>query len=173
MERFYLQVGQIVKPHGVNGELGVLNLTERPDMRFVPGNSLLAGPDERRLERLLIETARPYRQGFLVRFQGVDDRNEAEAMRGWGLFIESSEAAEPEPDRWYHHDLVGMRLVETDGREAGVVVAVVELPGHDLLEVRSADGRRFMTPMVREIVREVDLEAGIIKVSLPEGLQDL
>ena len=173
MEHKFLQVGQIVKPHGVIGELGVISLTERPDLRFLPGNSLFAGPDESHLEEVVLEAVRPYRQGFLVFFKGVRDRDVAERLRGWRLYIESAEAAEPEEESWYHHELIGLRVLEMDGREVGVVEGVMEVPGHDLLEVKGAEGRRFMAPMVKEIVREVNLESGFLRVSLPEGLEEL
>ncbi|MCE5270482.1 ribosome maturation factor RimM [bacterium] len=171
--RLFLQVGQIVKPHGVRGELGIICLTERPDLRFVPGAVLLAGPRENALKPLSIESVRPYRQGFLVCFEGVTDLDRAEAMRGWGLFIDSTEAAETEDDAWYHHELIGLEVVRQDGSPAGRVESVMEMPGQDLLEIKRPDGRSFMVPMVAEFVLAVDLEANRLTVRLPEGLEEL
>jgi len=173
MDSQYLQVGQIVKPHGVNGELGIICLTERPDLRFIPGTELLAGPRESALQPVVIESVRPYRQGFLVCFDGVTDRDRAEAMRGWGLYIGADEAAETEEDAWYHHELIGLAVVREDGTPAGQVESVMEMPGQDLLEVKRPDGRSFMVPMVAEFVLAVDLDAGRLTVRLPEGLEEL
>lgn len=173
MERIYLQVGQIVKPHGVRGELGILNLTERPDLRFAPGVCLLAGPRPEALKPVIIESVRPYRQGVLAFIQGVTGREQAEAMRGWGLYIDADEAAEPEEDAYYHHELIGLTVVREDGSVAGQVESVMEMPGHDLLEVVRPDGRRFMAPMVEEIVLKIDMKAGRVTVRLPDGLEEL
>ncbi len=173
MESLYLQVGQIVKPHGVRGELGILNLSERPDLRFAPGTCLLAGPRKDALKPVIIESVRPYRQGFLVYIQGVTGRDQAEAMRGWGLYIDADEAAEPEEDAYYHHELIGLAVVREDGSVAGRVEGVMEMPGHDLLEIVRPDGRRFMAPMAAEIVLKIDLEAGRVTVRLPDGLEEL
>jgi 16S rRNA processing protein RimM len=173
MKQRYLQVGQIVKPHGIRGELGVKSLTERPDLRFQPGNELLAGPDEGTLGRVKILSARPHKLGFLAVFESVEDREAAEAMRGWGLFIREEEAAELDPDRYYHHQLVGLNVLDEDRAVLGRVGGIVEMPANDLLEVESVDGGKFLVPMVDEIVRRVDIEAGTLTVRLPEGLREL
>ena len=173
MNRPYLQVGRIIKPHGVHGEVGVKSLTERPDLRFRPGEELLLGPDESNLEPVTLRSVRSYKEGYLVFFESITDRNAAERMRGWQLFISSDQVPEPGEGRYYHHQLIGLAVQDESGSILGRVSRVLEHPGQDLLEVTLSKGKRVLMPMVQEIVLEVNLDQETLTVSPPEGLLDL
>jgi len=175
MKKLFLQVGEIIKPHGVHGEVGVKSLTERPDLRFRPGEKLWLGPDADNLEPVTLSSVRIYKQGYLVLFESVTDRNAVEGMRRWKLFIPAEQAAEPEEGRFYHHQLIGLSVLDESGGVIGRVSMVIENPGQDLLEVRlsSQSGKQVLLPLVEEIVREINLGAGTLTVHLPEGLLDI
>ncbi|MBN2288745.1 MAG: ribosome maturation factor RimM [Candidatus Glassbacteria bacterium] len=175
MKRLFLQVGVIIKPHGIRGEVGVKSLTERPDLRFRPEEKLWLGPDEDHLEQVSVRSARTHKQGYLVHLDSYDDRNAVEGIRGWKLFIPIEQAAEPGEGRFYHHQLIGLSVLDEDGTVVGRVSRVVENPGQDLLEVGLAgrDEKKALVPLVGEIVREVDPEAGTLTVRLPQGLLDI
>ena len=168
----FLLVGQIIKPHGIRGELGVKSLTERPDLRFRPEAPLFLGPDENNLQRVVLSSVRPYKQGYLVRFKSFEDRNAVEPMRGWFLYVETKEVPELEQGRYYHHQLIGLEVEDENGSRLGRVCAIIEIEPHDLLEIESPRGK-FLLPMVDEFVLEVDLEAGKLRVRPPEGIMDI
>ena len=126
-EAEYLLVGQIVKPHGIRGEVGVKSLTERPDLRFQPGSELYIGPDQSSLQKIAISAARPFKKGYLVTFESIETRNQAERIREWSLYILRQDAAKPEEDAYYHHELIGLILEDDKGNELGRVRAVLEL----------------------------------------------
>lgn len=130
--------------------------------RFVVG--MVVRLDDGR--ELTIRSVRAHQQRMLVRFEGVDDRNGAEALRGRSLRAEALDAA-PEGEVWVH-ELVGARVHTLDGADLGLVRAVVANPAHDLLEL---DGG-LLVPMVfvREIEPGPDRGTGLIRVDLPEGL---
>ncbi|MEA1996302.1 MAG: ribosome maturation factor RimM [Gemmatimonadota bacterium] len=169
----FLLIGRIVKPHGIRGELGVISLTEWPDLRFQPGAELFIGPDEKSLSETVIDSVRPYRQGYLVLLDICPDRSAAEALRGWNLYISSSEAPEPSPGSYYHHELLGLAVRDEAGNELGRVSAILDTPAHDLLEVETRVRKKFLLPMVDEFILEVDLKQGALYVHLPEGLTDI
>lgn len=169
----YLLVGYIVKPHGVRGEVGVKSLTEHPGRRFRAGSKLLAGSDTASLRPCEVESARPFRQGYLVRFSGVTDRDTAESLRGLELYIPASEVSAAGEDEYYHHDLIGMAVEDERGRMLGKVGAVIEVAPYGMLEVEKEDGGSFLLPLVDEMVSEVDTDAEKIRVVLPEGLMEL
>jgi len=81
MKRFFLQVGEIIKPHGVHGEVGVKSVTERPDLRFRPGGELWLGPDEDHLEPVILRSVRKHKQGYLIFFESISDRTSVHEMR--------------------------------------------------------------------------------------------
>jgi 16S rRNA processing protein RimM len=169
----FLLVGRIRKPHGVRGELFVWLETDRPAEVFVPGRVLwfedaLEGPD-----RLTIERARPFKDGFLIKPSEFGVRNEAlESLRGRPLHIRRSEAAPLDADEVFRHDLIGLRVIAA-GEVVGTVHDVLDTPGPDLLEVRRAGRPELLIPFVREMVVRVDPAEGVLEIAPPEGLLEL
>lgn len=163
----------MVKPHGIKGELGIRSLTEHPDLRFAPGATLLLGPDEAQLRPAEVERSRPFKNGYLLKLVACTDRDRAEELRGWGLYIPVAEAEPLEEGSYYHHQLIGMRVRDERHGLLGTVVAVVETPAHDLLEIESPAGKSFYLPLVDEFVRGVDTVAGVIETGVPRELTEL
>jgi len=173
----FLAVGHLTRAHGIQGELFVASLTDHPEGTFAPGVVLRLGdasgmePDPD-LPPLRVAGARPFKDGWLVEFGGVESRSEAEALRGRYLLRAVSELEPPGEGECYQHDLVGLEVVTADGRRVGVVREIYELAPADLLEVEG-EGREYLIPFREEIVVCVDLEAGRLVVDPPEGLLDL
>jgi 16S rRNA processing protein RimM len=119
-----LEVGRIVKPHGIRGEVIVDLVSNRPEQRLAAGNVLYSdrGPLE-------VISARPHQGRWIVVFAGQPDRNAAEALRGavlWG------EPLEEEGALWVH-ELIGAEVVDLTGRSYGPVEAVEANAASDLL----------------------------------------
>lgn len=159
-----LLAGEIGKPHGLAGEVYVVVISDDPQ-RFAPGSELLH--DDGRV--LIVEASRAHGDRFLVRFEGIDTREEAMLLRG-SLYIEAGQQRALEPDEYWHDDLVGCS-VEVDGTTIGPVTAVLTGSMQDLLQVETAGGPRLI-PLVRQIVIAVDTAAKQIVVDPPEGLLD-
>lgn len=171
----FLLVGTVRKPHGIRGELFVGAETDRPDVVFRAGRVLTLGDAHGRPtgETLTIERARPFKGGVLLKLEGHSGRDEViEALRGRPLLIPETEAAALQEDEVFFHDLVGLRVV-ADGEPVGTVREVLELPASEMLVVRRPDGREAMVPFVRELVRRVDVAAGVLEIAPPEGLLEL
>jgi len=118
-----------------------------------------------------VSSARLHQGRLLLRFTGVDDRGTAEPLRGSLLSIPAEAARELEPDEFWRHQLVGLALVDSEGRGRGVVSDVLPGAAHDLLMVRRPDGETVLVPAVAALVR-VELEAGRIVVEALPGLLD-
>ena len=115
-----LVVGRVGRAHGVKGEVTVEVRTDEPETRLAPGSVLLTDPPER--GPLTVRTAHVHSGRLLVRFDGVDDRTAAEALRGTLLLVDVDPAAPPdEDDAWYDHQLVGLAVVDTGGAAVGEV----------------------------------------------------
>ena len=101
--------------------------------------------------------------------EGVTDRNQAESLVRAILLVETDLAASPpEPEAWYDHQLVGLK-VERDENLIGEVVRVDHLPGQDLLVIKTAEAE-VLLPFVKAFVPEVDTDAGKISITPPGGL---
>jgi 16S rRNA processing protein RimM len=162
-----LEVGRIVKAHGIRGEVVVEAVSNRPE-RFRPGSVLFAGD-----RALVIRTAsvhggpnapgRVTRTRWIVAFDGVPDRNEAERMRGTVLSGDAFDRGDDAGELWVH-ELVGAEVVDPAGRALGRVTAVEANPASDLLVL---DGQGLV-PMVFV----VETAPGRVVIDPPPGLLD-
>lgn len=158
-----LLAGQVGKPHGIAGEVYVVPISDDA-RRFEPG-SVLQREDG---TPLVVESARQHTNRFLVKFEGIDTRDEAETLRG-PLFVPVEEARALEDDEYWPHELEGCDVVTPDGNHVGTVAGVVTGTAQDLLEVATDRGSRLV-PLVKEIVTRVDVAARAVTVDPPEGL---
>lgn len=176
-EPSYLVVGHLNKAHGTKGELFVWPLTDHPEGTFAPGVVLYLGdqtgnqPDPER-PSLVVESARPFRRGYLVRLRGIYDRDAAELLRDRYLLRPVEELAPVEEGEVFYHQLLGLTVRTVGGEEVGRIVEVYELRPADLLEIRGETKTHYL-PFLASIVRELDLEEGVMVVDLPEGLLEL
>jgi len=166
-----LVVGRVARPHGVRGELVVDVRTDEPEQRFAAGVSLAATLRSGERSTLVVVVARPHGARLLVRFDAVADRYAAEALRGALLTVDSSELAAPSgPDEFYDHQLEGLSAQLADGTVVGTVTEVVHGPGGELLAIAREGRQEALVPFVRAIVPTVDLDAGRIVLTPPDGL---
>ena len=166
-----LVVGRIGHAHGVKGEVSVEVRTDDPDRRFAAGSTLATDPPER--GPLTIVGTRPHHGRLLVRFEGVADRNAAEALRGALLVVDAASAGDTDDGEWWDHDLIGLAAVLPGGNPLGTVNDVIHVPGPPLLAIVTDEGRELLVPFVAEIVPEVDVTAGRLVVDPPPGLLEL
>jgi 16S rRNA processing protein RimM len=186
-----LVVGVIGRPHGIQGEVLVTVRTDEPEARFTAGSVFTTEvPRDRRVntgtaasapavpyrvpEKLTLESVRWHQGRVIARFDGVDDRNVAEALRGVLLQVDSSTVATPDdPDEFLDHQLVGLRVEAPDGTLLGSVARIDHAPAADLIVLAKAGGGTALVPFVTAMIPTVDLAAGRMIADLPEGLLDL
>ncbi|WP_028569205.1 ribosome maturation factor RimM [Salinispora tropica] len=179
-----LVVGRIGKPHGIRGEVTVEVRTDEPETRFAPGSVLRTEPGAnvpahpgvyRVPGELTVEAAR-WHQGrvLLVTFEGVLDRNVAEALRGTLVGVDRADVAPPtDPEEFHDHQLVGLAVVTSAGERLGEIARIDHAPAADLLVLRRPGRRDVLIPFVQAIVPEIDLAGGRVVVDPPGGLLDL
>ncbi|MGN6333905.1 MAG: ribosome maturation factor RimM [Motilibacteraceae bacterium] len=164
-----LVVGRIGRAHGIRGEVTVEVRTDDPERRLAPGAVLATDPPER--GPLTVATGKVHSGRLLLRFEGVQDRNGAEALRDTLLVAEVDPEESPEdPEEFYDHQLVGLDVVTVQGEHVGEVAEMLHLPAQDLVAVRRPDGREVLVPFVAAIVPTVDLEAQRMVIDPPPGL---
>ncbi len=155
-------VGSFGKAHGLIGEIKFYPLVD--GAWFVPGLELMVDDTV-----YVIDQVRPHQDHLLVRFSGVSNREEAEAFRNRTAWSADPPALE-ESEYWLE-DLVGLAVVDVEGKEAGTVVEVISGPAQARLVIDGPDGS-FELPFVTELVPDVDVAAGWITIDPPHGLRD-
>ncbi len=161
-------VGVVTGPQGVGGALRVKSFTARPEDIAAYG-PLADETGRRHFELRLIGTAK----GVLIaRLSGVEDRDRAEALRGLRLYLPRSALPPPEPEEYYHADLIGLAAVLGDGTPLGRVRAVHDFGAGDTLEIERPGAPPAMVPFTRTVVPVVEIDAGRLVVEPPPGLLD-
>lgn len=164
-----LAVARIGRPHGIKGEATVELFTDQPEARFIIGNRLES--DSTSHPYLEVTSARNHKGIWLLGFKGIVNRNEIERLRGCRLFADVEIDQESDDGSYHVEQLIGASVVTEAGIRLGMVSDVLNLPGQDLLQVETAQGERLI-PMVHEFIIDIDLEASVITVELPEGLME-
>lgn len=161
-------MGRIGRPHGIRGDVVVGVRTDEPELRFAQGSRLDTDPAE--VGPLTVANFRWHSGELLVRFVGVDDRDAAADLNGTWLTVDSATLARPDdPDEFHDADLVGLSVRTAEGIDVGTVDDVLH-SGQDLLVIKAPDGREIMLPFVKAFVPDVDVNAGVIVITPPEGL---
>ena len=167
-----LVIGRITRPHGIRGEVVVEVTTDEPTSRFIAGSVLVTDPAS--AGPLAIEAVRPHQGRLIVAFAGILDRSGADTLRGIKLCVDSAEVPLPEdPDEFHDFQLVGLAAVDEAGEALGEVTGVEHGPAADLLVLRRPGGGSALVPFVKAIVSSVDLTAGQLVLTPPDGLWDL
>jgi len=159
-----LNVGRIGKAHGILGEATIEVRTDEAEDRFALGAVL----ETDNHGELTVVSARVHNGILLLGFQGIEDRNSIEALRNELLYAEVDiQAPGIDEDDYHVLQLVGCTAYLVDGDEFGTVTDVLNLPGQDVLAIKSADGE-VLIPFVRQLVPVVDIKAKRMTVIPPD-----
>lgn len=158
-----LLAGEVGKPHGIQGEVYVVSISDDPQ-RFAPGSRLVHSSGR----ELTVEASRRHGTRLLVKFDQVNGRAAAELLIG-SLYVHPEGLRELEPEEYWHHEIVGCRVENAAGEQLGRVTDVVSRTAQDLLVVATAGGERLV-PLVEDIVVTIDPANRRIVVDPPVGL---
>ena len=161
-------LGVVTGPHGVQGAVRIKSFTEAAEdvARYGPLADETGG---RRFELRLIGAGKGV---VIARLAGVEDRNQAEALRGLRLYLQRSALPQTEADEYYHADLLGLEAVLGDGTSVGRVRAIHDFGAGDTLELTRPGAPPVMVPFTRAIVPIVEPAAGRLVLDPPPGLLD-
>ena len=158
-------VARIGAPHGVRGEVRLVSYTADP--AAVKDYGTLASEDG--TTRIEIEALRPAKGHFVARLVGISDRDAAERLTGLALFVPRERLPPPEPDEFYHADLIGLAALTADGTAFGTITAVHDFGAGAVLELAPrAGGATTLLPFSAAFVPEVDIAHGRVTVVPPE-----
>lgn len=164
-----LVVGRILRPHGLRGAVIVGVESDWPE-RFRDGAALLLEIAPGKRVEVKIESASAHKGNMLVYLAGVASRDGAEELKGRYLYISACDAAPLADGEFWAHELIGMLVIEEDGRPLGEVEDVLCQPAQDLLVVRGPGGEEYQVPFVEEFVKRVDPAGRTVTMHVIEGL---
>lgn len=165
-------IARIVKARGIRGEVACQVETDFPE-RFESLEGVTVEMPDGGILELTVEDYWFHQGRVVLKFEGLDTRNETEKLVGGKLVIPESDAMALEDDEFYEYQIVGAEVVTVAGERLGRVTRLLRTGGTDVLVVEGEDGRERMIPFADDICPEVDPEAKRITVNPPEGLLEL
>ncbi len=163
-------VGRIGKTHGVRGDVKVTPETDDPE-RFSELETVFVGPQAR---SFAVETVR-YQHSkrgttVLLKLAGVDTPEAAAALKGLDVYAQPEDLPPLAEDEFFLHDLVGARVVTTDGADIGTVADVLDLPAQPVCVVRRPGRPDALIPIVPAFIAELNIPDGVLIITPIEGL---
>jgi len=166
----YFELGYIIKPHAIAGEVQVNLQSDEPEA-YKKLESVFVEINQK-LIPFFIEKITINKNKALIKFEDVDSVAQAETFSGKILFLPLSQLPPLAASQFYYHDIIGFEVKDTIEGLLGKIIEVVENPGNDLL-VMEYKGKEVLIPITDSIVTSVDKEKHLVQVSLPQGLLDL
>ena len=159
MKLQFIEAGEIVSTHGIKGEVKVLPWVDSPDILCEFDRVRISGKEYK------IQQCRVQKSCNLVKLEGIDTMDAAQAMRGKVLELYREDIDE---DVIFAAELIGMSVI-AEGTEIGKIVEVLDYPGNSVYVVRGK--HEYMIPAVKQFIMSTDMEANVMEVRLIEGMR--
>jgi len=165
-EPVFLAVGKLRRPHGIRGEILMDVLTDFPE-RLAPGVRVFIGEEHK---PFTIRSCRSQMEALLVAFQGFANSEEVGPFRNLLVYVRADAIPNLGEGEYYHHELLGMQVVDEGGAHIGTITDILESAAHDIFIVQTAELKEVLIPMTESVVQKIDVKANEMRVRLIPGL---
>ncbi|MBN1998642.1 16S rRNA processing protein RimM [candidate division KSB1 bacterium] len=167
----YIVIGQIIRAHGIHGEVKVLPHTDHPE-RFKLLDRVFLTIDEVNRTPYFVQNIRLGSRYIIVKFKDVNTPEHAGHLRKAFLEIPRQECLPLEDGKYYYFELIGLDVITKSGDKVGYVENILNYPANDIFVVQ--DGKKeYLIPDVPSIVEKIDLDRGLIIINPVDGLFDI
>ncbi|MCL6456844.1 MAG: ribosome maturation factor RimM [Gorillibacterium sp.] len=164
-------VAKIVNTVGIRGELKLLTQTDFPDVRFREGNTLLVIDPTGKVEKVMtVQTSRPHKNIWAVKFKEIPDIDAAEKYKGWSIKVREEHLLKLEEHEFYHHEIIGCLVVTDEGEELGTISEILTPGANDVWVVEREKAKPLLIPYIADVVLDVNVQEKRVTVQLLEGL---
>ena len=164
------QIGVITQTHGIKGEVKVFPTTDDVK-RFKRLEKVTIDSGKKRFEAE-IESVKFFKQFVILKFKGFDTIEDIQLYKQAKLLVDREHAVRLRKDEYFVADLIGIKVVSDEGTELGVMTDVIETGANDVYVVKNSEGEEILFPAIKDCVKEVDLENGVITLHVMDGLLD-
>jgi 16S rRNA processing protein RimM len=162
----FLVVGKLRRPHGVRGEILLEVITDFPE-RLQPGVTVLVGEQH---QQKRIRSRRVHNKGLLVSFDGYTTPETVGTLRNALVYVPTADRPPLPEGEYYHHQLLGLSVLNDEGQDLGRIIQILTTGANDIYVVRGEGGAEILLPAIDAVIREIDLEKGLIYAHLLPGL---
>lgn len=155
-EPVYFVIGKLRRPHGVDGEI-LFEMSSENIEHFLPGNQLFVGAKKK---AFTISSLRQANKLYLIAFEGIENREQAALITNQNIFIRE-ESLIPLPEgSFYHHEVIGMRVLDENETLLGEVIEIMETGANDVYVVKTTTGEEVLLPAVKSVIIQMDRDTG-------------
>ncbi len=162
----YLAVGTLRRSHGIRGDMLLDLATDFPE-RLKPGTYLYVGDEKRRIK---ITRRRPHNDGILLGFEGISNAEQTVRLRAATVYVTAQDRPPLPEGEYYHHEILGLQVVDENGASLGAITEIIQTGANDVYVVTPPAGKDILIPALKQVLLNVDLSAGIMRVHLLPGL---
>ncbi len=166
-----LKVGIITNTHGLKGEVKVFPTTDDA-RRFLDLSEVILDTGREKMT-LEIEKVRFFKNLVIVKFKGLDDINDAEKYRQKDLYVTRDQAVPLGENEYFIADLIDLSAVSDEGEKLGVIADVIQTGANDIYVIRKQGMSDLLVPAIRDCVKKIDLDEGMIEIHLLPGLREI
>ncbi|GEK27693.1 ribosome maturation factor RimM [Furfurilactobacillus siliginis] len=170
----FYTIGKIVNTQGLKGELRVIADTDFPAERFAKGKTVYvtANQPQAKREQLTITSARNHKSFILITFAGLNDINMVEKYKGSDLFVTEAEQQPLPEGQYYYREIIGLHVIDETGTDIGSIKEVMAPGANDVWVVKRAGKSDLLLPVIDQVVKSVDIEAGQVHIEMMAGLDE-
>ncbi|WNS77152.1 ribosome maturation factor RimM [Bacillus sp. DTU_2020_1000418_1_SI_GHA_SEK_038] len=170
MEKWF-NVGKVVNTHGIRGEVRIISKTDFAEERYKSGNRLfLFMPQSKSPLELTVKSHRTHKNFDLVIFDGYDNINQVENMKGGILKVPESQLGVLDEDEFYYHEIIGCIVTTVDGEEIGKISEILSPGANDVWVIKGEGGKEILIPYIEAVVKEVNVKEKMVIIDPIEGL---
>jgi len=163
-----IEIGRIVRSHGLEGRVKVLSYLETPEVLH-DLSELLVGRSVSEARPLPFTAVQVGKDSFILKLEGIADRDAAEGLRGSSVWIPSEKMRKLPDGEYYWRDIIGLQVVTEENEILGRIEAVFPTGSNDVYVCR-AEGREILLPAIGDVIQRIDREQGVMVVRLMKGL---
>ena len=152
----FLVAGKLRKSHGLHGEMWIEVLTDFPEL-LNQGSDVFVGDG---FNKIKIQSFRQAGKLGLIQFEGYENPESLRLFNNAYLYFESKSLPDLEGEAYYHHDLIGLKVCDTNGAVIGVVAEILETGANDVYVIKPRDGdREILIPAIKSVIQKIDIES--------------
>jgi len=171
-DKLLVVVGQILRPHGLRGELKVMPLTDHTERFEKIRRYHIRAVTGKQGEWMNLLQLRWQGKHLIMKFEGIESCDSAEKYRGTFVEIPRETCHPLDEDQYYVADLIGLRVRTSDGLTVGTLKEVLQETAQDIYVVH-AGSKDVLIPAVRQFIKQIDLDRGEMVVEPVDGLLEL
>lgn len=166
----YLEIGKIVGTHALKGEVRVQPWCDSGDF-LKQFKTLYFGKNGE--SPVSVSSVRPHGNVVIIKFDGIDSPEKAQEIRGKILYMKRADA-KLKKGQYFIAELIGCKVIDffDENKQYGTICDVSQTGANDVWHIKGKDGKEYLIPSIPQVVRQTDVESGLVKISPMRGIFD-